>query len=345
MKTFKTLISFLAILLLGATAYAQTDITPSRYIFSDIAEGPYSLDKQTQGGNPTSYDTDVKAHWNDGFITIGNPNMSNSMDFSGSGQGDIVNSYFQILNMGGEVGKVLCMKGSGSTFPYGVAGNAGFWLGWWNLGFNADTTLSQEAPFAPIPPSTTIRFKVVFNIHQNTPSATKLFDIMGYTYGNNNGAASTAFTSNDFLTEGAYDTTKWIACEYDYLAGASADYPLRFAFKMGGGAANTTLLIKSITMTANPTGTAVEKTFLTYDHNEEIVTALDKVETSAITYTASKGQLHLSQLEKGTSIQVYAMSGQLVHQSLAQDANVSIPLAEGIFVVKAGEETFKLMMR
>lgn len=357
-----------AILFVAGIVNAQTDITPSRYVFSDLAVGPYSLDKGYNGANPPANDPDVVDNWNNGFIGVGNPNIAVGADFA-DGQGKILNSYYQILDMGGEVGKVLCAKGSESTFAYGVAGDEGFWLGWWNKFIYTDPAktpnikqfLDAGDSEADATAKATVRFRVVFHIHQNEISTTnKLFDILGYTYSGDHKkvddvlTATQEFKSGDFtdvvfneeteVEEITYNPNKWIACEYDFVAKEEAGAPLRFTMRMGGNYKSTTLLIKSITMTVNPTGEAVEREELTLTANPGTSAIREVTEKGALDYYVRDRNLTLKQVEIGENVAVYSISGQMLHSSVANSTEVTIPLAEGFYVVKAGVQTAKVMV-
>lgn len=359
----------IAALLFAGIVYAQVDITPSRYVFSALEVGSYALDKGYNGANPPANDPDVVDNWNNGFIGVGNPNIAVGPDFA-DGQGKILNSYYQILDMGGEVGKVLCAKGSESTFPYGVAGDEGFWLGWWNQFIFTDPAMTpnvkqfldagdtEEVATA----KATVRFKVVFHIHQNEISTTnKLFDILGYTYSGDHKkvnevlTATQEFKSGDFTDlefneeteqeEITYNPNKWIACEYDFVAKEEAGAPLRFTMRMGGNYKSTTLLIKSIEMTVNPTGEAVEREELTLTSNPETSAIREVTEKGALDYFISDRNLTLKQVKIGANVAIYSISGQMLHSAVANSTEVTIPLAEGFYVVKAGAKTAKVIVK
>ncbi|WP_439183331.1 T9SS type A sorting domain-containing protein [Carboxylicivirga taeanensis] len=377
MKKFFTLLCVCGALF-STELSAQTDITPSRYKFNTLPTGPYSLDKQVSGSNPTPSDQDVKDHWNNGFIVIGNPNMATSLTFDGTGPGDILNSYFQVIDMGGEVGKVLLMKGSESTFPYGQAGKPGFSLGWWSMmlftdinstpavaDFLPDGISGSEATqeqLAEAEAQATVRMRVVFHIHQNAIStSSKLFDILGYTYTNNakkDGAnldATREFKSGDFTDvvfneeteeeEITYNADKWIACEYDFSAPEVAGTPLRFNLRMGGNAQSTALLIKEITFTANPTGAPVEFEELTLTSNPVATSIEPELEATKLQWHSTAGQLHLKNVTVNTALEVYSMTGQLMVAQNATQPEVSLALAKGIYIVRSGNQTTKVAVQ
>ncbi|WP_430809637.1 MULTISPECIES: T9SS type A sorting domain-containing protein [unclassified Carboxylicivirga] len=365
MKKFFTLTCIFS-LLLSVSAWAQTDITPARYKFNNLPVGPFSLDKANPGANPPNGDPDVMSNWNDGFITACNGNL-NSLT---TGQGGILNSYFQILDMGGDVGKVLCMKGSGSTFPHGVAGDDGFWLGWWNLAFYTDKDLtpsivdltSSGLSVEEAEKQATVRMRVVFHIHQNELTTTnKLFDVLGYTYSGNHKTvdgvltATQEFKSGDcasqivdpvtFLPELTYDDTKWIACEYDFVAKEVDGAPLRFTFRFGGNAKNTTLLIKELTFTANPSGEPIENQELTLV-SDPVATAINDLPSAdELKCYGSNGELVITNADANEQVEVYALSGQLISSRRAGQAQVRIPLTKGLYIVRVGTRTAKVAVK
>lgn len=365
----KVFTSLALAVLMSTVISAQQDITPSRYKFSTLPVGAYSLDKQTPGANPPASDPDVIEHWNNGFITVGNPNMKSSLVFTDGGPGAILNTFYQIVDMGGEVGKVLMMKGNQSTFPQGVAGDPGFSLGWWNKSFYTDPVLTPSVvevtaanpgiSEADAIAKATVRLKVVFHIHQNTIDNTnKLFDILAYTHTGNQkkvgGADSPTqqFKSGDFadeefneeteVVELTYNPNKWIATEYDFAAPEKAGVPLRFSFRMGGNANSTALLIKEMTMTLNPTGNAVEKDVITLLGGS---TSVNSPSTSnSFKYYTSGNTLNLFNLEQGALVNVYSLTGVLVQSSVAQSSDASFLLDKGIYIVKVGNETAKVII-
>ncbi|WP_158275611.1 T9SS type A sorting domain-containing protein [Marinilabilia rubra] len=369
-RIFTTLLLSGMILFPGLTN-AQTDITPSRYDFSAQPLGAFSLDKQVAGANPPASDPDVIDHWNNGFISVGNPNMLNSTEFTDGGQGAILNSFFQIYDMGGDVGKVLMMKGNGSEYEYGTPGDPGFWLGWWNMSIYTDkdltTSVAEQIDLgndeATAEELATVRLRIVFHIHQNEISTTnKLFDILGYTYTNNHKQdesgtldATVEFKSGDFTETtldpitfepvSTYAPDKWIACEYDFVAPEEPGTPLRFTLRFGGNANNTTLMIKEITMTANPTGEPMETEELTLAA-DPVATSVNPVESeNSFTAYSAQGRLTLENVKVGSEVTIYSMTGSIVEMATAHVPSLSFSLPNGMYIVKAGTETQKVVVQ
>ncbi len=358
-KTF-TLLALIGILMIPFTMNAQTDITPQRYIFPNVPEGPYSLDKQYNGFNAPNNDMDVKDHWNFGFLTIGSTRMINSLEFTDGGEGDILNSYFQIFDMGGEVGKVLMMKGSGSNFDYGVAGDPGYSNSWWNMRWYTDPnntptvdefiTAGDDALTAQA--KATVRMRMVFQIHEDPVSTDKtqrFFQVAGYRWSGDyktdiSGTVVTSenFISGDFATGGVYDPEKWIVYEYDYYAFDPSHLPLSYnlAFK---GVINGTLLIKEFSMTSNPVGEPVrEEITLTPGVSTDISSVIEKMGFTSYT---KDGRLYLENITPGTDVAVYSISGMLVESFNAQVPALSLPLSSGAYIVRVGKETKKVIVQ
>jgi hypothetical protein len=372
MKHFFTFLISSALLFGAGISHAQTDITPSRYKFADQPLGAYRLDKQYVSGNPPAYDPDVTDHWNNGFITIGQPNFPTSLTFDDNGQGASAASSFQIFNMGGEVGKVLMMKFPGSNFEYGVAGKPGLTVTWWTCGFYSDPVLTPTINgFVTAGDDTetatkkaTVRLRVVFHIHQNELSYTdKAFDILAYTFANNhkkdadgNIANSPLFYSGDFTDEVLNTTTfeyehqynpdKWIACEYDFVVPETSGVPIRFSLRMGN-VINSTILIKEMTMTANPTGEAVAKEVLTI-HSDPTATgaiSIQEPEAGFLAYSRN-GQLILDRVQINSKVDVYSITGSKIRSLTASNSTIQIPVAtQGIYIVRVGDSSKKVVVK
>ena len=164
----KHLLGFAALLFAGSMfAQEDVDITPARYKFADQAVGQYKLDAFYGGANANNHggvaiapSTIIEEHYNDGAVTVhGAP---------AGGFFDHVQAGTSIVDLGGEVGKVLCINGMNSNYNtiYGMdyAKSTGSML-WFNFNWfmdpqNTPTGGSAEAP--------NIRVRVVLNIFANT---------------------------------------------------------------------------------------------------------------------------------------------------------------------------------
>ncbi len=79
MKT-KTLLLSIVTTLFGIVVYAQTDITPSRYIFADQSVGQYVVDAVNAGANPPAGWAVPVDNFNNGyFVLAGGPPVFTSL--------------------------------------------------------------------------------------------------------------------------------------------------------------------------------------------------------------------------------------------------------------------------
>ena len=82
--------------------------------------------------------------------------------------GELVSAAIQqginIVDLGGQVGKVLVMRGKTSTYNVGTAMGDGYAGAWFNMNFYFDKILT--------PIRETVRVRLVFSIHENVISAT-----------------------------------------------------------------------------------------------------------------------------------------------------------------------------
>lgn len=315
----KTLLS-LFFLGSAAVAMAQVDITPSRYVFSSQPTGSYEIDFASTGANPAANLAAAVDDFNGGYIGINNGQMGGKDKPNALA---VINGT-QIVDLGGEVGKVLCIKGQNSTYAFGTPSDNAMTVGWWNMSFYTDkeNTLPDTSGDDPVP--TPVRFSFVFKIVNNTPDATNNhITLDAYTYSNNNwGAKNTvpAFKSGDFIQtyedgepvlddDENYinDETKWIKYEMDFSAPDVEGAPLRFVIKFAGqnpAFNNTAFLVKELTVTKNPTGDPVTGEVLNYKPG-------DASSISSVIFGDNANQ------------KVYTLDGR----------KVSSPAAKGLYIV------------
>lgn len=258
-------------------AMAQVDVTPGRYVFADQPVGLYKMDNvgNCEGGtaaNPKANWERVVTDWNDGYVVVNNGQMA-AMDKPNT---QWLQSGMNIVDLGGEVGKVLAMKGHGSeTFEGVPAADDNLTVGWYNLSWY----LKQGT----CPQDKAIRFQVVFKMYENTPDITKgqlRFD--AYTFANNHCSGNTdvaadkatttkVWGSADFIArydddnspmendegEMFFDDELWQQVEFDWTAfseDGDAD-PLRLCFAYNNNLWNNScILIKSIKAIQGPEG-------------------------------------------------------------------------------------------
>ncbi len=183
-----------------------------------------------------------------------------------------------IVDLGGEVGKVLCINGSNSDFNTTQKSDlpqCGFADGWVKLNFLSDPTKTPTGGSTAAP---NIHVKIVMNVYSNASNATAnilegtniISKINGNVYSTNG-----AVVPNEFYTDGSYDITKWMTYEFDTYCPGTNNMPLRLTLNYPKPKINdATIFIKEISFTkidpANKTGfkksfSTISATALTLD--------------------------------------------------------------------------------
>lgn len=155
-------------------AVAQTDITPSGYKWAETGVVPTISSVAVKGSNPSvpAFTTwNGETEWNNGLIGIDGANNANFNP-------DAIKAGFSIVDLGGEVGKVLALRGAAcsnvetdlaaagvtATIPQMTAATT-----WFDLNFFTDpdnTPTSASAGNAEtLPTDCYIHVKLVMNIY------------------------------------------------------------------------------------------------------------------------------------------------------------------------------------
>ena len=121
MKT-KTLLFSAAALLAVSNVNAQTDITPERFVFSNQELGEYRIDYFYSGANPVvGWQMAIDQSDNGFFVLAGAAaKLGQSEEVPTSNMGQSIQKLTTIVDLGGEIGKVLCMKGQSSNYENGA---------------------------------------------------------------------------------------------------------------------------------------------------------------------------------------------------------------------------------
>lgn len=259
----------------GVNLYAQSsqDITPAKYKYSTRSVGQEDVDGFFKGAN-ISVDlmkSLLESHQNsDGIFAISGGQMPNG---GTSEKSDKLKAGISIVDMGGEVGKVLCINGVNSNFnttfnvDYAKCqkcsdNNFGFlWLNWF---FN------KTKDFGSLE-KRNIHIKVVMNIYANenktssnvisqivtkTKTNAMVVDITKVDEKNSVATNIVPVAPTSFLTEGKYDINKWMTYEFDTYCPNDAGNPIRLMMNLPAGAIdNATIFIKEITFTQTSTTT------------------------------------------------------------------------------------------
>ena len=354
------LLASAAALIMAANVSAQTDITPSRYKFSNQEVGLYQIDYVNAGANPANALPAVVENFNNGFVMLaGAPPIYTGIDSDGA---KTVQSGLNIVDLGGTVGKVLCWKGADCTYDKGIAMNSDFTdIRWFNLNFYTDPA---NTPYAAkfgegddAIEKAKIRVRLVFSYTQNVLNNNTLFKMYASTYSNDvvpKGDADgngnhTNFRSSDFclLDEDGdpgvdrdenmvYDPTRWMIYEFDTWAAAETGVPTRLKMEMQVDELKTgVLFIKELSFTTDITGEPVRREYVTYtpDAPDNIVSQiLDKVlyslDGDAVTF-----------FEDAV---IYTVSGAKIANVRANNA---IRLDKGFYVAKVGQKSVKIAVK
>ncbi len=359
MKKIFLLVVATASMMVGGVS-AQTDITPSRYKFSNQEIGVYTIDYVNPGANPVNALPAVVEGFNNGFVMLaGAPPVYTGID---SDAARTVQSGLNIVDLGGTVGKVLCWKGADCTYDKGIAMNSDFTdIRWFNLNFYTDPkTTPYAAQFgegdAAIEKAK-IRVRMVFSYTQNVLNTNTLFKMYASTYSNDvvpkgdaDGAGNhTNFRSSDFCLldeEGdpvvdkdenmIYDPTRWMVYEFDTWAAAETGVPTRLKMEMQVDELKTgVLFIKELSFTTNITGEPVKREYVTFtpDSGSNIMSQmLDEnvysLEGNTVTFVEDAA--------------IYAISGAKIADAKANDP---VALNKGFYVAQVGQRTVKIAVK
>lgn len=333
----------LAALLFAGSMFAQedVDVTPGRYKFANQPVGQYKLDAFYGGANANNHNgvavspvTIAEEHYNDGAVTI---------------HGAIVGGFFDqlqagtsIVDLGGEVGKVLCINGMNSNYNtiYGMDyAKCTSGLNWFNFNWFMDP---QNTPTNGSAENPNIRVRVVLNIFANALNESANVINAAYMMSSQNNmlpagtntAEGVAITSGEFALydeDGEpeldddenyiYDPTKWMVYEWDAYASEDG-IPMRLKMEINqGNLANATVFIKEISFTqladtSEPILGKRKKSFETYEVDPQ---------TSSIAAVKAEG-----------AAEYYNLSGMKVNAG---------NLSQGVYIVKKGAATSKVVVK
>lgn len=351
MKTKKLLLSIFVVLF-SFSLSAQTDITPAKYKFAEQAVGTYLFQAVNAGANPAASWAVPVDNFNNGyFVVAGGPPVFTALN---AAQPAAIQQGINIVDLGGNVGKVFCMRGKTSTYPVGTAMGAGYAGAWYNLNFYMDKTTT--------PILETVRVRLVFSIAENAISATGSALSKFYTsnWQNNPSPAladvPTTFPSDFFQAtdvdgdpmpnddgEAYYDPTKWMVYEFDTSIPELTGNPNRLKMEITASAGNMTLFIKEMTFTKNPVGEPIVRQLLTLAPN--VSTAVKAVKNEKLQISANGNSVQVYNVAAGTEINVFSVAGQLTKSIVSKSDNESFSLNNGFYIVKAGNATAKISVR
>lgn len=284
----KQILLGIAITLLGGVnLYAQNsqDITPAKYKYSTRPVGQEVVDGFFKGGNislpnkDNNYNdqmTPLLKKYNNGLFAINGGQMPDGTTNTNSNN---LQAGISIVDMGGEVGNVLCINGANSNFnktfnvdyPKCSTDIQGYlWLNWFS---DPNTTLSCTDK------NRNIRIKFVINIYANEADASinVISGVLAKTKANGFAVTNSgrSFSPKAFYTNGTYDINKWITYEFDAFCPSIEGNPIRLMMNLPHNAINNaTIFIKEITFTQ--TSTTTDK--------DNYKTSLSTINATALTY-------------------------------------------------------------
>ena len=251
----------------GVNLYAQSsqDITPAKYKYSTRSVGQEVVDGFCNGANislPNEKNnnndqmTPLLAKYKNGLFAINGGQMPDGTTNANSNN---LQAGISIVDMGGEVGKVLCINGANSNFnnTFNVdyskcnAKIPGYlWLNWFSDPNNTPSCTDKNR---------NIRIKVVMNIYAEANASSNVIQQMVAKTKANGMSVTNNITSikpSDFYTNNSYDITKWITYEFDAFCLSDEVKPIRLMMNLPVGAINNaTIFIKEITFTQLSTTT------------------------------------------------------------------------------------------
>ena len=356
----KKFLLFAAALFAVSPIFAQEDmedITPSGYDYATMPVGPVNIPVGYDSANPpTPYDNVIDSYYDNGlFIVVGGQMVT------GNTYIDRLRPGVSIVDLGGEVGHVLCCSGFKSNVNdiykdlYDVELNSPQCtdvLNWFNFSWftDKDNTPTDGAKTNP-----NIRCRIVMHVCSNAIddadnvinkvyTMTKQGNVISCTENNQDefNAERSSVNSAEFAEyddEGdpildddgnyIYDPTRWLVYEFDfYCPGIDKDgnyaHPVRLKMEMhNGNLDHSTIFFKEVK-------------FFKLKDNTDPITLTRK--HSYITLTPGKSSA-ISQLSNNRGdMKVYNMAGQYVGRSIEG-------LNSGVYVSKQNGKAEKVLVK
>ena len=330
----KQILLSLAMIMTAGGAFAQdVDVTPSKYKYADKEVGQEAIDGFVTGSNIAApCDKLIEEKYNNGLFYVAGGQFGNTAQ----PYANDLQAGTSIVDLGGEVGKVLCINGKNSKFNET-----------YNVKF-PPTISGKEVSDA----TRNIRVRVVLNVYSNKPDEAE-GEIISAAYmvsnqGNvmpaeSNKATGAKITTGEFIKtfddgtpeEGpngdyVYNPTKWMVYEWDTYCPTPVDeqtgVPLRLKMEMKApNLAGSTVFIKEVSFTKlgadakRIEGNKRSKTFLTL--KQAVATGINSINASA---------------SNGVK-EIYTLNGTRV--------NAGTQLSQGLYIVKEGGKTTKMVIK
>jgi hypothetical protein len=349
-----------------ALVNATNDITPTRYIFAEQPVGQYKIDATNAGANPPAGWTTPIDNYDNGYLVFaGGPAVFTGLD---APQPAAIQEGLNIVDMGGDVGKVLVLRGKSSAYNVGAPMGDGYAGAWFNMNFYADkATTPTIRQFIDAGYSTEeatnkakVRIRMVFSIAENDINITGSLLGKFYTSNSQNNTSPTDFNthspfpSDAFQTtdeygdpipnddgEAYYDPTKWMLYEFDFTVPEVTGLPTRLKIEITPAVGNGTLLIKEIKFTKEPEGEPVTRQMLTLTPE---ITGLNFVRsiTSELHIGLQGNTIQLLNVTEGKQVTVYNSTGQQLLEFTTTSASESFELEKGFYIIRSGNKSTKV---
>ena len=339
----------LGLLAFSTNLFAQeaVDVTPKKYQFATQEVGPFVYD----GVASEAYTTNAKAqdltYKSDegGYTYLMGWGSFFQKDGVDQGNTGYMRSMSNIIDLGGEVGKVLCFKGhncSDDVFAQGIKPEASELQGdieWPAIAMFLGSKINGQ-------PYESKEYKARLSITWRIclPAEEYSDEDDAFTIRMNDFSINTKpFGFGDELKAKSYETEEdnvWCKQEGDFtFFGDDEQVPLLIKFSFGRYTTFSALLIKEIKVTINPIGDPVNVEHITLSMDE---TSIDENIASKYNYTVNDNYLTINNLN-GEDIMIFNAQGAMVKSMTATNETAEILLNEkGVYIVCVGNETFKI---
>lgn len=330
----------------SVSAQLPIDITSTPFVFANRTVGPFVFDgicDHPEESNAPNNFTAAKSD-NGGFTYLFGWGPTYAVDGVDKGNTPYIRQMSNIVDLGGEVGKVLCFKGhlcEDDVFPYGIkpaaAPEGG--IGWPHMALYMGSKLKGSDYNAKT--KYKARFSMTWRVcfpAEEYSETTGAFGIAVRDFSNNEKAV---FKTASADTE---DEDVWCKQEADFeFMGDNQNVPLYLKLSFDKiTSLKGALLIKELKITVNPEGKAVPLEQITLAMNPPTSSIKDGFISSA-TYLIEGDNIVVSNLAN-EKIALYNTLGATVAELNATQSTETITVKEnGIFILKVGDKSFKIV--
>lgn len=349
MKKFLLFGAF-GLLFVGNVFAGEKDVTPKNYHFYEADRLPISNTHVAALNFSVGAFESINGaeQFNNGLIAY----TYNSISMSPG----IINSGLQLVNLGGEVGQVLCFAGYESTINEALKSATGYdyniktannYGGWFNLNFFTSPT---DTPTTGI-----IRVKITCNIWHDSYDADKTI-ISGVCAYNNgievllvgddiSGSGISADVCYSATATGAmeYDPSKWLTYEWDVPTPDLANAPMFIKMSLASKVKDSAVFIRDISFTHHSDINSVRQ-----NAGERIISyrtlrpgnpqsSVEYIDNNPTPYTIDGNAITFN-----APAAIYSITGQLIARATAGKAT---RLARGIYIATIASKAIKFIIK